>query len=57
MSAGQATIKLNNAVLNNDRDPAPYAPKETVINYISGGQKKEKSFKEGATLDFKNDLQ
>ncbi len=57
MTAGQATIKLNNAVLNNDRDPAPYAPKDTVINYVTGGQKKEKTFREGYTLDFKNDLQ
>ena len=57
MTAGQATIKLNNAVLNNDRDPAPYASKDTVINYISGGQKKERTFHEGYTLDFKNDLQ
>ena len=57
MAAGQATIKLNNAVLNKDRDPAPYAPKETVINYIIGGQKKEKKFQEGFTLDFKNELQ
>lgn len=57
MTAGQATIKLNNAALNNDRDPAPYAPKETVINYIINGQKKTKTFREGDTLDFKNDLQ
>ena len=56
LAAGKATIRVGNDVLNNDRDPAPYAKMELTITYIIGGAKKEKSFDEKATLDFKNDL-
>lgn len=37
-------------------DPAPGVEKSTVITYFINGQRKEKTFKEGHRLDFKEDL-
>ena len=56
LAAGKTTFRVGNDVLNNDRDPAPYAKKELTITYIIGGAKKEKSFDEKAAVDLKNDL-
>lgn len=55
--SGEASIKLNTDKGAAGVDPAPFAPKATVVVYTINGQRKEKTFPEGRTLNFKDDLQ
>jgi hypothetical protein len=55
LRAGQETLKLNNE-LTGGKDPAPYAHKETKVIFSINGDRKEKVFSEGQTLNFKEDL-
>jgi hypothetical protein len=56
LEAGQAGIKLNTTDGAAGVDPAPFAPKETIITYSINGQRKQKTFREGHSLNFKDDL-
>jgi len=56
LRAGAKQIKLNTQDGAGGKDPAPFAPKATVITYTINGQRKEKTFPEGQMLNFKDDL-
>jgi hypothetical protein len=53
--SGTPTVVLGGATLGGG-DPVPYATKVVVIKYTINGKKKEKTFKDTYTLNFKQDL-
>ncbi len=56
LERGDDRIVLNTRFGAGGEDPAPAAPKETVIVYSLRGEKKEKVFPENHALVFKEDL-
>ena len=56
LESGASIIKLNTEEGAAGVDPAPFTPKETTITYTINGQRKQKTFKEGHNLNFKDDL-
>ena len=57
LASGEATMKLGGGTLSPGHDPAPYVRKSVTVAYIINGQRKEKVFNDGESINFQNDLQ
>jgi hypothetical protein len=55
-NAGDASIELSGGKLYPGKDPAPFVHKVVVVEYMSMGERKEKTFQDGTVIKFKTDL-